>query len=92
MIFTFLGGVLVGSLLPLARLFDEKNTNEKLKMVINNIESENDELIRIIKKLKNQNQISTKIIEIMNNSGTIVDKYDKIKELIDCLDKSTNSK
>lgn len=92
MIFTFFGGVLIGSLLPITRLYDEKTINEKLKMVINNIESENDELIRTIKKLKNQNQISTEVSEIMHNSGTIVDKYDKIKELIDCLDKSTNSK
>lgn len=87
MIFTFFGGFIIGTLINLKDVIDEKNTNEKLKKVINNIESENDELIRIIKKLKNQNQISTKIIEIMNNSGTIVDKYDKIKELIDQLEK-----
>lgn len=85
MIFTFFGGVLVGSLLPLARLLDEKNVNEKLKMVINNIEDENTEIARINQRLKYENEILQQIKNIVNNNGTIVDKFDKIKELVEKL-------
>lgn len=85
MIFLFFGGVLVGSLLPLARLYEEKNVNEKLKSVINNIEDENTEIARINQRLKYENEILQQIKNIMNNNGTIVDKFDKIKELVEKL-------
>ena len=85
MIFLFFGGVLVGSLLPLARLYDEKNVNEKLKKVINNIEDENTEIARINQRLKYENEILNQIKNIVNNNGTIVDKFDKIKELVEKL-------
>lgn len=85
MIFLFFGGVLVGSLLPLARLLDEKNVNEKLKKVINNIEDENTEIARINQRLKYENEILNQIKNIVNNNGTIVDKFDKIKELVEKL-------
>lgn len=85
MIFLFFGGVLVGSLLPLARLYEEKNVNEKLKKVINNIEDENTEIARINQRLKYENEILNQIKNIVNNNGTIVDKFDKIKELVEKL-------
>lgn len=44
-----------------------------------NLRYENVELTLIIKQLQN---FKDKITEIMNAKGTIVDKYDKIKEVI----------
>lgn len=85
MIFIFLLGVLIGILLMFARLLDEKNVNEKLKSVINNIEDENTEIARINQRLKYENEILQQIKNIMNNNGTIVDKFDKIKELVEKL-------
>lgn len=85
MIFTFLLGVLIGILLMVARINDEKNINEKLKKVINNIEDENTEIARINQRLKYENEILQQIKNIVNNNGTIVDKFDKIKELVEKL-------
>lgn len=85
MIFIFLLGVLIGILLMFARLLDEKNVNEKLKKVINNIEDENTEIARINQRLKYENEILNQIKNIVNNNGTIVDKFDKIKELVEKL-------
>lgn len=85
MIFTFLLGVLIGILLMTVRFCDERKVNEKLKRVINNIESENTEIARINQRLKYENEILQQIKNIMNNNGTIVDKFDKIKELVEKL-------
>lgn len=85
MIFIFLLGVLIGILLMVARINDEKNINEKLKKVINNIEDENTEIARINQRLKYENEILNQIKNIVNNNGTIVDKFDKIKELVEKL-------
>lgn len=85
MIFIFLLGVLIGILLMFARLLDEKNVNEKLKKVINNIEDENTEIARINQRLKYENEILNQIKNIVNNNGTIVEKFDKIKELVEKL-------
>lgn len=85
MIFTFLLGVLIGILLMFARFCDERKVNEKLKRVINNIEDENTEIARINQRFKYENEILQQIKNIMNNNGTIVDKFDKIKELVEKL-------
>ena len=85
MIFTFLLGVLIGILLMTVRFCDERKVNEKLKRVINNIEDENTEIARINQRLKYENEILQQIKNIMNNNGTIVDKFDKIKELVEKL-------
>lgn len=85
MIFIFLLGVLIGILLMVARINDEKNINEKLKKVINNIENENTEVARINQRLKYENEILNQIKNIVNNNGTIVEKFDKIKELVEKL-------
>ena len=85
MIFIFLLGVLIGILLMFARFCDERKFNEKLKKVINNIENENTEVARINQRLKYENEILQQIKNIVNNNGTIVDKFDKIKELVEKL-------
>lgn len=85
MIFIFLLGVLIGNLFIFARFCDEKKVNEKLKKVINNIEDENTEIARLNQRFKYENEILNQIKNIMHNNGTIVDKFDKIKELVEKL-------
>ena len=62
-----------------------KNQGEEITRLSNKLDKEKE----VSKDLRNENSelfdFRTRVINIMNNKGTIVSKYDKIKELVDNL-------